>query len=125
MLLACATSPPEALQSLLSLALPLIINCLSLAADGPVSPEQKELATLANSSLTALAKRSPAEFRNAAAGFSTDTRTRMETALREAAAAAAAPPPVAAGRQASGHVNVSPSKPAIALKMDFSGFGKK
>jgi hypothetical protein len=45
---------------------------LSLAADGPLSPEQRELSTLAHSSLTALAKRSAAEFRTAAAAFAPD-----------------------------------------------------
>jgi hypothetical protein len=143
---------------------------LSLAADGPLSPEQRELSTLAHSSLTALAKRSAAEFRTAAAAFAPDVcshsaptvphhschshamactrltgivalscfqglvslwrvhslcmlqvRTRMETALREQAAAAA---PQACGASASA-APAAGAPPKIALKMDFSSFGKK
>ena len=55
------------------------------------------------------------------------TKARMETALRDAAAAqqgGGKPGTPGAARQASGGLPPSPSKPAIALKMDFSGFGK-
>ena len=123
LLLACALSPPSALQPLLSLTLPLIINCLSLAADGPQGDEQRALTTLAHTSLTALAKRSPAEFRNAAAGFSNDTRTRMETALREQAAAASAPQ-MRAGAGSASAAAAPAAKPKIALTMNFGAFGK-
>ena len=61
-------------------------------------------------------------FRTAAAAFSVEVRTRMETALREAAVATAAPTPGAAGSSAR---TVAVEKPKIALKMDFSAFGKK
>ena len=121
LLLACALSPAEALAPLLSLALPLIIGCLSISADGAVSAEQRELSALAHTSLTALAKRSPHEFRTVAAAFSSTVRTRMETALKEAAAHVAAP--VASGG-AVGAVGGG-AAPKIALKMDFSAFGKK
>ena len=120
LLLACAVSPPEALAAVFSLALPLIVGCLSVAADGAVSAEQRELSTLAHTSLTALAKRSAAEFRAAAAAFSADTRTRMETALREVAAATQP-------QQCAAAAATTPSgaPPKIALKMDFSSFGRK
>jgi hypothetical protein len=52
----------------------------------------------------------------------------MESALRDAAAAAqqagGKPGTPGAARQASGGVAAPAAKPAIALKMDFSGFGK-
>ena len=51
----------------------------------------------------------------------------METALRDAAAAQQAggkPGTPGAARQPSGGLPPSASKPAIALKTDFSGFGK-
>ena len=53
----------------LSLALPLIVSCMANSADGPSGPEQRELSTLASTSLTALAKRSPNEFKAAVAAF--------------------------------------------------------
>ena len=120
LLLGATLAPPGALTTLLSLVLPLLVGCLSVSSDPPPSPARRELASLAHASVTALAKRSPAEFRDAASGFSPETRARMETALREAAAAsqqvqAAASP--AAGQPPA-------AAPKIALKMDFGGFGK-
>ena len=50
----------------------------SAAADGAPGAEQRELSALAHSALTARAKRSPDDFRTATAGFSAETRTRME-----------------------------------------------
>ena len=126
MVLACALAPADgsgAVGVVLSLALPLIINCMHLQADGTPSAEAKELSTMASNSLTALAKRSVNEFKAAAATFAPETRTRMETALREQAAAAAAPPTTKAGLGAPGTPAAGP--PKIALKMDFGGFGKK
>ena len=122
LLLACATAPPSALVAMLSLSLPLIISCLWLAADGTPAPEQHALTTLAHTSLTALAKRSPTEFRNAAANFSAETRVRMETSLREQQQAASAPAPRAGGAVAASAA--SASKPKIALTMNFGAFGK-
>ena len=125
MLLACAVAPPDALQPVLSLALPLIINCLSLASEAPLTAAQRELSTLAHSSLTALAKRSAAEFRTVCAAFSPETRSRMETALREQAAATAAPTQACGTASSGGGSTPTAGPPKIALKMDFSSFGKK
>ena len=93
------------------------------APDAAQGDEQRALTTLAHTSLTALAKRSPAEFRNAAAGFSNDTRTRMETALREQAAAASAPQ-MRAGAGSASAAAAPAAKPKIALTMNFGAFGK-
>jgi len=126
LLTSCVVAPPAALETMLSLTLPLLIGCLHVSVDGPASPKAKELATLAHSSITALAKRSPNEFRTAAANFSAETRTRMETAAREAAAAPTAPSTPGLSRGASGGaLNTPGAAPKIALKMDFSAFGKK
>lgn len=158
MLLACAVAPADAFPPLLSMALPLVVGCLSLCvrcgsprerspseaprhclvhplpclwstafirrqADGTQSAAQRELSALAHSSLTALAKRSPDAFRAVAANFSPDVRTRMETALREAAAVASAQAQAACCVAASATSSGS-AAPSIALKMDFSSFGK-
>ena len=126
LLTSCVVAPPASLEMMLSLTLPLLIGCLHVSVDGPASPKAKELATLAHSSITALAKRSPNEFRTAAANFSAETRTRMETAAREAAAAPTAPSTPGLSRGASGGaLNTPGAAPKIALKMDFSAFGKK
>ncbi|KAL1520667.1 hypothetical protein AB1Y20_022238 [Prymnesium parvum] len=116
LLLVCTLAPAEALVTCLSIVLPLLVGCMWLAADGAPSATQKELSALAHASFTALAKRSPNEFRSAVGSFSPGTRSRMETALRESAAVTAQPAP--------GAIN-APAAPKIALKMDFSGFGKK
>eukprot|EP00965_Chrysotila_dentata_P221096 6192190-Pleurochrysis_carterae.AAC.6 len=111
--------PPHAVTSLLSLSLPLFVGCMWLAKDGTPDAAQKEVSTLVHASLTALAKRSPADFRAAVAAFSAETRSRMETALREAAAASQA------GTALSSNQTEQAAKPKIALRMDFSSFGKK
>ena len=124
LLLSCALATPEGLPTLLSLTLPLIVGCLHVNADGAQTADDKALATLAHTSLTALAKRSPEHFRAVVGMFTPDTRTRMETALREAAAPTAAP----VASAGAGGVPNSPgvgAPPKIALKMDFSAFGKK
>jgi len=117
LLLACTISPPESLVTLLSIALPLLVQCMWVAADGTPSPPQKELSALSHASFTALAKRSPNEFRAAVASFSPESRSRMEAAIRESATGSVATPTIAAKAAAE--------KPKIALKMDFSSFGAK
>jgi len=124
LLLACTVCPAEASTSLLSLALPLFVGCLWLAADGSPSAAQKEVSALVHASLTALAKRAPTDFRQAVAAFTPATRSRMEMALKEAAASASntAQSREAAAKPASAGVA---SQPKIALRMDFGSFGAK
>ena len=117
LLLACTLTPPDGMLTCLSVTLPLLVGCMHLGADGKPSQSTKELSMLAHASFTALAKRSPNEFRAAVSWFTSETRARMETALRESAATTTITP---------GHVaNTPPAAPKIALKMDFSGFGTK
>ena len=78
------------------------------------------MSSLALSSITGLAKRSPDDFRATVAALSADARARMETAIREAAQASAAAQQSHTPTSAKG----PGSAPKIALKMDFGGFGK-
>jgi hypothetical protein len=112
LLLACTLAPAEAAEVLLSLTLPLVVQCMHVAADGAADAAAKELSTVAHSSFTALAKRYPAEVRAVAAGFDEGTRTRMATSLQEAAAASQRAAPVQAAP-------VAAAKPKIALSMNF------
>jgi len=120
LLLMVTLSPPAAVVTVLSLLLPLLIGCMWLGRDGAPDAVQKELSTLAHASITALGKRHTAEFRQAVAAFSDETRTRMESALREAAAASQQ-----AASAASTGAAQAEAKPKIALRMDFSSFGKR
>ena len=122
LLLACSTAPPELLPTLLSLTLPLLVGCMWVAAEGPADAATQELSKLAHASVTALGKRSTAEFKQAVGAFDAATKTRMETAIRDNAAAAAGGGVGASPGQRG--TPVQAAKPTIALKMDFSGFGK-
>jgi len=119
LLLACTLSSAEAAPALFSLTLPLLIHGMSVAADGPSSKVDAELSAVAHAALTALASRSADAFRASVANFSTETRSRMEVAIREEQAkkqrAVAASPGAA----------VTAAKPKIALKMDFGSFSAK
>ena len=92
---------------------------MGVAADGPPSKVDAELSAVAHAALTALASRSADAFRASVANFSTETRSRMEVAIREEQAkkqrAVAASPGAA----------VTAAKPKIALKMDFGSFSAK
>jgi len=114
MLLVCTISPPEGLLACFSIMVPLLVGCMWLTADGAPSSAQKELSAVAHASFSVLARRAPNEFKVVIGELSTDVRKRMETALREAAAPS---------RPTPGPAHVS-SAPKIALKMDFTGFGK-
>ena len=74
----------------------------------------QELSAVAHASFTVLARRAPNEFKAVVGEFSIDVRKRMDTALREAAVPS---------RPTPGPAHAS-SAPKIALKMDFTGFGK-
>jgi len=125
LLLSCALMPREGMESLLSLVLPLLVGCLRVSTDGPSSPEEKELSTLAHSSITALAKRAPDSFRAVATTFSAETRSRMESATREASTVAVGAVAPGGGDNCGRSGLTIGTAPKIALKMDFSAFGTK
>ena len=125
LLLACSIAPPPMLPTLLSLALPLMIGCMWVAAEGAADAATLELSKLAHASVTALAKRATAEFKQAVAVFDPAVKARMETAIRDNAAAAAQPVAAAGGGTPGRGAGTPAAKPSIALKMDFSSFGKK
>lgn len=117
-LLFISLATTEALSVMLALALPLFIDTMHVSADGAQSAEESPLSQMAQASVMALAKRSPEEFRTAAAGFSVETKTRMATAIQEATVTQRA-------AVVSSQTQVAAAAPKIALKMDFSSFGKK
>ena len=57
LLLACSIAPPPMLPRLSSLALPLVIGRMWVAAEGAADAATLELSKLAHASMTALAKR--------------------------------------------------------------------
>jgi hypothetical protein len=118
LLLACTLAPPDATAAVYSLVLPILVHGMSTHADAPSS--DLELSPICHAALTALAGRAPDAFRAAVAAFSPATRSRMETALREAAAQKQS----IAARTQDSTATAAVAQPKIALKMDFGNFGK-